>query len=285
MNALKRNRGVLLTIWIVLLLFVGCSGKGDAADDETIRVGIRSSELKTWEYMEEKASEEGLDIELVQFSSAYDPNDALNDGEIDANAFQHIAYLDTFNEKTGSDIVPIGTTIIAPLGIYSDEYTSVEEIPDGTQIAIPNDQSSWGRALLLLQEANLITVVDDFDGIGGKDKVKDNPKNLDLIPVDGFQTPRSMEDTGVAVIGNGIAVEAGLTLQDAILHESETAKPYINIIAARSEDKDDEKLQRLVELYQTESTKEFIEETFGGNYLPTFITLEELATYKETYSN
>ena len=285
MNALKRNRGVLLTIWIVLLLFVGCSGKGDAADDETIRVGIRSSELKTWEYMEEKASEEGLDIELVQFSSAYDPNDALNDGEIDANAFQHIAYLDTFNEKTGSDIVPIGTTIIAPLGIYSDEYTSVEEIPDGTQIAIPNDQSSWGRALLLLQKANLITVVDDFDGIGGEDKVKDNPKNLDLIPVDGFQTPRSMEDTGVAVIVNGIAVEAGLTLQDAILHESETAKPYINIIAARSEDKDDEKLQRLVELYQTESTKEFIEETFGGNYLPTFITLEELATYKETYSN
>jgi len=284
-NALKRNRGVLLTIWIVLLLFVGCSGKGDAADDETIRVGIRSSELKTWEYMEEKASEEGLDIELVQFSSAYDPNDALNDGEIDANAFQHIAYLDTFNEKTGSDIVPIGTTIIAPLGIYSDEYTSVEEIPDGTQIAIPNDQSSWGRALLLLQKANLITVVDDFDGIGGEDKVKDNPKNLDLIPVDGFQTPRSMEDTGVAVIVNGIAVEAGLTLQDAILHESETAKPYINIIAARSEDKDDEKLQRLVELYQSESTKEFIEETFGGNYLPTFITLEELATYKETYSN
>ncbi|HLR70703.1 MAG TPA: MetQ/NlpA family ABC transporter substrate-binding protein [Pseudogracilibacillus sp.] len=283
---MKKQSGILLiTTWIVLLLFVGCSGKGDAADDETIRVGIRSSELKTWEYMEEKANEEGLDIELVQFSSAYDPNDALNDGEIDANAFQHIAYLDTFNEKTDSDIVPIGTTIIAPLGIYSDEYASVEEIPDGAQIAIPNDQSSWGRALLLLQEANLITVVDDFDGIGGEDKVKDNPKNLDLIPVDGFQAPRSMEDTGVAVIVNGIAVEAGLTLQDAILHESETAKPYINIIAARSEDKDDEKLQRLVELYQTESTKEFIEETFGGNYLPTFITLEELATYKETYSN
>src|SRR5699024_143328 len=104
---LKKQSGILLiTTWIVLLLFVGCSGKGDAADDETIRVGIRSSELKTWEYMEEKANEEGLDIELVQFSSAYDPNDALNDGEIDANAFQHIAYLDTFNEKTDSDIVP-----------------------------------------------------------------------------------------------------------------------------------------------------------------------------------
>jgi len=270
-------------LWIVLLLFAGCSTKNGVADDDTIRVGIRSSELRTWEYLEEKAREGDLAIELVQFSSAYDPNEALNDGEIDVNAFQHIAYLDTFNEKTGSDIVPIGTTIIAPLGIYSNEYQSVEEIRDGAQIAIPNDQANWGRALLLLEDAGLITVVDDFAGIGGEDKVQGNPKNIELIPVDGFQTPRSMEDTGVAVIGNGIAVEAGLMLKDAILHESETAKPYINIIAAKSENKEDERLQQLVELYQSEATKEFIEETYKGNYLPTFITLEELATYKETY--
>lgn len=280
-----KSQRMLVALWIVLLLLAGCSTKHDAEEDETIRVGIRSSELRTWEYIEEQAEEADLDIELVQFSSAYDPNEALKDGEIDVNAFQHIAYLDTFNEKTGSDIVPIGTTIIAPLGVYSNEYEAVEEIPDGAQIAIPNDQSNWGRALLLLQDAGLITVVDDFDGIGGEDKIKDNPKNLELIPVDGFHTPRSMEDTGVAVIGNGIAVEAGLTLKDAILHESETAKPYINIIAAEAKNKDDEKLQRLVELYQSEATKEFIEETYGGNYLPTFISLEELATYKETYKN
>src|SRR5699024_6683646 len=102
----------------------------------------------------------------------------------------------TFNEKTNSNIVPIGTTIIAPMGIYSDQYESVEDIPDGAEIAVPNDQASWGRALLLLQDAGLITVIDDFDGIGGEDKIKDNPKELQLIPVDGFHTPRSMEDTG-----------------------------------------------------------------------------------------
>lgn len=282
---MKKKKRKLVAIWIVLLLFAGCSSKSGAADDETIHVGIRSSELKTWEYLTEKAKEEGLDIELVQFSSAYDPNDALDDGEIDVNAFQHIAYLDTFNEKTGSDLVPIGTTIIAPLGIYSNEYKSLEEIQDGAQIAIPNDPANWGRALLLLQEAGLLTVVDDFDGIGGEDKVKDNPKNLEIIAVDGFHTPQSMEDTGTAIIINGVAVEAGLTLEDAILHENETAKPYINIIAAQSEDKDDKTLQRLVELYQSESTKEFIEDTYHGNYLPISITLEELATYKETYKN
>lgn len=266
-------------------MIAGCNSKQASTNDEPIKVGIRSSELRTWEYMEEKAKEAGLEIELVQFSSAYDPNDALNDEEIDVNAFQHIAYLDTFNEKTDSSIVPIGTTIIAPLGIYSNKYKTIDDIPDGSQIAIPNDQSNWGRALLLLQEVGLITVVDDFDGIGGEDKIKDNPKNLELIPVDGFNTPRSMEDTGVAVIGNGIAVEAGLSLKDALHHENKTAKPYINIIAAREENQDREDLQQLVDLYQSKETEAFIEETYEGNYLPTFITLEELATYKESYDN
>ncbi|MFD2130462.1 MetQ/NlpA family ABC transporter substrate-binding protein [Pseudogracilibacillus auburnensis] len=278
-------RKLFSVFFIVLLVVIGCS-KGNASIEEgPIKVGIRSSELRTWEYLEERAKEEGLDIELVHFSSTYDPNEALLDGEIDVNAFQHVAFLDTFNEKTASDIVPIGTTIIAPLGIYSSKYESIEEIPEGSQIAIPNDSSNLGRALLLLQEAGLITVKDDFDGLGGEDKVKDNPKKLELIPMDSFNTPRAMEDTGVSVIGNGIAVEAGLTLKDALLHESETAKPYINIIAAKSEHKENEKLKQLVALYQTDETKKFIEETYDGNYIPTFITLEELSTYKKTYSS
>lgn len=280
-----KNRFIIAVLLFVMLVAVGCSSDTTVTDQEPIKVGIRSSEMKTWEYMKERAKEEGLELELVQFSSAYDPNDALNDGEIDVNAFQHVAYLDTYNDKTKSDIVPIGTTIIAPLGIYSSKYDSVDEIPDGSQIAIPNDQSNWGRALILLQEAGLITVIDDFDGLGGEDKIKDNPKNLEIIPIDSFTTPRAMEDTGVSVIGNGIAVDAGLTLKDSIFHENATAKPYINIIAAKKENKDDEELQKLVSIYQTDETKDFIEETYNGNYLPTFITLEELATYKETYSN
>lgn len=216
---------------LLLLLVIGCSNDTSASEDEPIKVGIRSSELRTWEYLEEKAAEEGLDIELVHFTSAYDPNEALADGEIDVNAFQHIAYLDTFNDKTNNKLVPIGTTIIAPLGIYSNKYTSIEDVPDGAKIAIPNDATNWGRALLLLQEAELLTVVDDFDGLGGEDKVKHNPKNLKLIPIDGFTTPRAMDDIDLAIIGNGVAVEAGLTLSDAIHHERETAKPYINVIA------------------------------------------------------
>lgn len=275
----------LIPILIFGVLLAGCSSNTTNAEEETVKVGIRSNHTRVWDYLKEEAKKEGINIDVVNFSSAVDPNQALAEGDIDLNSFQHVAYLDAFNENTGSDLVPIGTTIIAPLGVYSTKYDSLEELPDGAQIAVPNDASNWGRALLLLQEAGLLQVVDNFDGNGGEDKIKDNPKNIEIIPVEGASTPRVMEDTDASIINNGVSMEAGLSLADALIHESKTAKPYINIIAARSEDKDNKTFKKIVDLYQSEKTAEFIEETYKGNYLPTFISLEELSTYKETYSN
>ncbi|MED3943488.1 MetQ/NlpA family ABC transporter substrate-binding protein [Priestia megaterium] len=277
------------TISLLLLLFIlvitGCSNSSSSANSKEakIKVGIRSSELRTWEFIKEKAKKQGLDIELVNFSSAYDPNQALAEGEIDVNAFQHVAYLDSFNQKNGTDIVPIGTTIIAPLGLYSEKYKSLKDIPNGAQIAVPNDPSNWGRALVLLQEADLITVVEGFDGNGGEDKIKSNPKNLKIVPVDSASTPRVMQDTAASIINNGVAVEAGLSLKDALIHENKTAKPYINVIAARKKDQDKVYLKKLVKVYQSKSTAAFIKKTYKGNYIPTFISLKELNTYKDTY--
>lgn len=276
-------------IFLLLLLFIltitGCSNSLSSANSKEakIKVGIRSSELRTWEFIKEKAKKQGLDIELVNFSSAYDPNQALAQGEIDVNAFQHVAYLDLFNQKNGTDIVPIGTTIIAPLGLYSEKYKSLKDIPNGAQIAVPNDPSNWGRALVLLQEADLITVVEGFDGNGGEDKIKSNPKNLKIVPVDSASTPRVMQDTAASIINNGVAVEAGLSLKDALIHENKTAKPYINVIAARKKDQDKAYLKKLVKVYQSKSTAAFIKKTYKGNYIPTFISLKELNTYKDTY--
>lgn len=286
----------ILPILLVLGVFLaGCSNDATSntvndstkkdAENTKVKVGIRASELKTWEFIKEKAAKEGIDLEIVNFSSAVDPDQVLAEGDIDINAFQHVAYLDAFNKGNNTDIVPIGTTIIAPLGLYSNKFKSLDEIPNGAQIAVPNDSSNWGRALVLLQEAGLLTVVDGFDGNGGEDKIKENPKNIKIIPVDPATTPRVMEDTDASIINNGIAVEAGLTLKDAIIHESKTAKPYINIIAARSEDQDNPTFKKIVELYQSDDTAKFIEETYKGNYIPTFITLKELSTYKDTYSN
>ncbi|ANF45572.1 MULTISPECIES: MetQ/NlpA family ABC transporter substrate-binding protein [Priestia] len=279
------KKPIFLLLLLFILVITGCSNSSSSANSKEakIKVGIRSSELRTWEFIKEKAKKQGLDIELVNFSSAYDPNQALAQGEIDVNAFQHVAYLDSFNQKNGTDIVPIGTTIIAPLGLYSEKYKSLKDIPNGAQIAVPNDPSNWGRALVLLQEADLITVVEGFDGNGGEDKIKSNPKNLKIVPVDSASTPRVMQDTAASIINNGVAVEAGLSLKDALIHENKTAKPYINVIAARKKDQDKVYLKKLVKVYQSKSTAAFIKKTYKGNYIPTFISLKELNTYKDTY--
>ncbi|MGO0259794.1 MetQ/NlpA family ABC transporter substrate-binding protein [Priestia aryabhattai] len=279
------KKPIFLLLLLFILVITGCSNSSSSANSKEakIKVGIRSSEFRTWEFIKEKAKKQGLDIELVNFSSAYDPNQALAEGEIDVNAFQHVAYLDSFNQKNGTDIVPIGTTIIAPLGLYSEKYKSLKDIPNGAQIAVPNDPSNWGRALVLLQEADLITVVEGFDGNGGEDKIKSNPKNLKIVPVDSASTPRVMQDTAASIINNGVAVEAGLSLKDALIHENKTAKPYINVIAARKKDQDKVYLKKLVKVYQSKSTAAFIKKTYKGNYIPTFISLKELNTYKDTY--
>jgi D-methionine transport system substrate-binding protein len=279
------KKPIFLLLLLFILVITGCSNSSSSANSKEakIKVGIRSSELRTWEFIKEKAKKQGLDIELVNFSSAYDPNQALAEGEIDVNAFQHVAYLDSFNQKNGTDIVPIGTTIIAPLGLYSEKYKSLKDIPNGAQIAVPNDPSNWGRALVLLQEADLITVVEGFDGNGGEDKIKSNPKNLKIVPVDSASTPRVMQDTAASIINNGVAVEAGLSLKDALIHENKTAKPYINVIAARKKDQDKVYLKKLVKVYQSKSTAAFIKKTYKGNYIPTFISLKELNTYKDMY--
>ncbi|WP_342441057.1 MetQ/NlpA family ABC transporter substrate-binding protein [Lysinibacillus sp. FSL K6-0075] len=271
----------VIGLFTLLFLLAACA---EADEKDTVKVGIRSSELKTWEYVKEQASKEGINLELVTFSAQYDPNQALTEGEVDINAFQHVAYLNLFNTNNNSDLQAIGTTIMAPIGLYSNKYKSLDAIKEGAKIAVPNDPSNWGRALLLLQEHGLLTVTDNFDGNGGEDRIKGNPKNLTILPVDGATTPRVMEDADFAIINNGVAVEAGLLLKDAIIHESKTAKPFINVIVAKAEDKNNDTLKKIVEIYQGDETGKFIKEVSNGNYIPVEMPLDELATWKDFYS-
>ncbi|MFJ8235599.1 MetQ/NlpA family ABC transporter substrate-binding protein [Ureibacillus sp. NPDC094379] len=277
---------LLLILALASILLTACNGGNKAQGEEntTVKVGIRSSEIKTWDYIAEQAKKEGINLELVTLSAQVDPNQTLADGDIDINAFQHVAYLNLFNLNNGTDIQPIGTTIIAPLGLYSNKHDSLDDLKEGASIAVPNDPSNWGRALLLLQEHGLLTVSDDFDGNGGEDRIKENPKNLEIIPVEGATTPRVMDDTDFAIINNGTAVQAGLYLSDAIIHENETAKPFINVIAAKAKDVENDVYQKIVEIYQSEETAKLIEETYNGNFIPVKLTLEELSTWKEVYS-
>ncbi|EON71839.1 MetQ/NlpA family ABC transporter substrate-binding protein [Lysinibacillus sphaericus] len=271
----------LIGLLTLLFLLVACA---KAEEKDVVKVGIRSSELKTWEYIKEQAAKENLELELVTFSAQFDPNQALAEDEVDINAFQHVAYLNLFNTNNNTDLQAIGTTIMAPIGLYSNKYSALTDIKEGAKIAVPNDPSNWGRALLLLQEYDLLSVTEDFDGNGGEDRIKDNPKNLTILPVEGATTPRVMEDADFAVINNGVAVEAGLLLTDAIIHESETAKPFINVIVAKAEDQDNATLKKIVDIYQREKTANFIKDISKGNYVPVKMPLDELASWKKFYS-
>ncbi|USG66628.1 MetQ/NlpA family ABC transporter substrate-binding protein [Brevibacillus ruminantium] len=276
---------IVLTLFLTATALLATACSQATENQKAIKVGIRGSESRTWEFVKEQAAKQGLEIELVQLNANVNPNTVLLEGDIDANAFQHVAFLDQFNTKNKSDIVPIGSTIIAPLGIYSDKFKTIEEIPDGAKIAVPNDDSNWGRSLLLLQEAGLIEVVDKFDGFGGADKIKNNPKKLEIVPVDGATTPRVMKDVAASIINNGTAVEAGFLLKDAVFHESATAKPYINVIATSRANENREDLQKLVAIYQSKEVSDFITETYKGNYLPTKVTVEELRKFKDFYNS
>lgn len=276
---------IALVLFVLTLGLLAACGKEEASggESDTLKVGVSGGDTRTWDYIVDIAKEEGLNIELVKFNDYIQPNIALAEGEIDANAFQTISYFDEFKADQKLDLEAIGSTVIAPMAIHSKKHKTLEELPDGATIALPNEGTNFGRALLLLQEAGLITLTDDFEGIGSIDKIKDNPKNLKFEAVAAGNTPRFLDDVDASIINNNFAVEADLKLEDALFHESATAKPYINIIAAKTGDGDRAELQKLVEIYHSEEVEKFIIDTFKGSSIPTFVSLEELKNYKDAW--
>ncbi|WP_110926260.1 MetQ/NlpA family ABC transporter substrate-binding protein [Bacillus massiliglaciei] len=278
---------VLIMALVLAAVTAACGNKEEesgGSDNKTVKVGVSSGDTRTWEYIAELAKKEGLNIELVKFNDYIQPNLALNEGEIDANSFQTIAYFDEMVNDQNLKLEAIGATVIAPMGIYSKKYKKLEELPEGASIAVPNEATNFGRALLLLQEAGLITLKKEFNGSGSLEIIDQNPKKLKIQPVAAGNTPRLMDDADASIINNNFAVEAGLTLEDALFHESETAKPYINIIAVKKGDADRPELQKLVELYQSKKVEDFIKKTFKGNTIPAYVTVDELLNYQDAWT-
>lgn len=268
-----------IAILLFTLILSGCSGDSasGSGEKETVKVGVNGSGVPIWEYMKEKAAKEGIEIEIVEFADYVRPNQALADGDIDLNAFQTISYFDSFVEEHNLDLVPIGSTIIAPMGIYSEKYKSVDDLPNGSKVALPQEATNMGRALLLLQEAGLIQLKEGFDQSQGLDAIKENPKKLEFTPVVAAQTPRVLPDVAASIINNGVAVEAGLVpVDDSVYIEGAESKPYINIIAAQEKDKDNKTYKKIVELYQEDDVAEHIKKTYKDSLIPTFVPVSEL---------
>ncbi|KGK89203.1 MetQ/NlpA family ABC transporter substrate-binding protein [Clostridium sp. HMP27] len=275
---IKRLAALVLGVVITATAFVGCGqSKGTSADaskKQVIKLGVTGDDHKVWDNVKDRLAKENIELKIVSFSDYVRPNMALNDGEIDANAFQTVAYFEQFKKDRNLDLVSIANTVLAPMAIYSSNLKDLKELKDGDKIAIPNDATNGGRALLLLQEAGLIKLK---EGSGITPTVKDiveNPKNFEVIPLVATQIPRSIKDVAVAAINNGVAVEAGYSpLEDSIYIEDtkkDSVKNYFNIIAARAKDKDNAALKRLVEIYQTDETKKLIKETTKGSSIPAF---------------
>ena len=239
------------------------------ASAETIKIGVTPGpHAQILEKVKEIAAKDGLEIEILEFSDYVVPNQALSDGELHANSFQHKPYLDNQVADRGFDLVDVAYTVNFPLGIYSRKHGSFDDLPDGATIGIPNDPTNGGRALLVIadhghikldEEKGLRVTVADITG---------NPKNLNFIELDAAQLPRSLDDTDASAVNSNYALEAGLNPStDPILAEGAKA-PYINLIAVRSADKDAGWVRQLVAAYHTDEVREFVLDTFKGAVVP-----------------
>lgn len=263
--------------FVALFWLAGCSqGKADTKTKETtVKLGVIGEDTDVWDDVKARLKKENIELEYVKFTDYNQPNAALADGSIDLNAFQHQFFLDNYNEEHGTNLVSIGNTVNAPLGIYSNTIKKIEEVKEGAKVAIPNDVTNGGRALLLLQSAGLIKVDPSKGQTPTISDVTENDKKLKLTELDASQIARALNDVSLSVINSGVAVDAGFTpTKDAIFLEpvDDRARPYVNIIVARKEDETNRTYQKIVDTYQTEATAKVIEETSKGSSVPAWKT-------------
>lgn len=238
------------------------------AQSQKIRVGVTPGpHAQVMEVVKPIAAKKGLDIEIVEFSDYVVPNEALASGEIEANSFQHLPYLDNQKAARGYKIEPVAPTMNFPIGIYSKKHKTLDALPDGATVAFPNDPTNGGRALILLQDKGFIKLK---DGVGLKPTIIDiveNPKKLKFVEIDAAQAPRVLDDVDAAVINTNYASQAGLDPAKDALTREDPKGPYVNLIVVRSEDKDKPWVKALVESYHTPEVKKFVEEKFKGAVL------------------
>lgn len=213
---------------------------------------------------------EGIRLEIEVFNDYVIPNTSLEEGDLDANFFQHKPYLDEFNSQKGTNLVSAGAVHLEPMGLYSQKIKSLDELADGATISIPNDPTNGGRALLLLEKQGIIELKEGA-GLTSTDKdIDKNPKHLKFELLDAAQLPRTLDDVDASIINTNYALEAGLNpLKDAIIMEDKDS-PYANIIAIREQDKESPKIQALINALNSEETKKFIEETYKCAVVPAF---------------
>ena len=272
----NRNAKRILAAGAAAVLAVGltaCGGKENKADDKTITVAASPTpHAEILEAAKDLLKEKGYTLEIKEFDDYPQQNVVVDEGEFDANYFQHQPYLDNFIEEKGSDLVSAAKIHYEPLGIYPGASENLENIKDGAKIAVPNDATNEARALLLLEENGIITLKEDAGLNATKKDVEKNPHNIEIVELDAAQIARVVEELDFVILNGNYALDAGFNVQtDAIAKEeadSEAAQTYANIIAVKKENKDSEKIKALVEVLQSEEIGKFITDTYEGAVVP-----------------
>lgn len=243
------------------------------ADAVTIKVGASPApHAEILESIKPALAAEGVNLEIVEFTDYVIPNMALDEGDIDANYFQHYPYLADFNEKNGTDLISAGAIHFEPLGVYPGKTASIEALADGATIAVPNDATNEARALLLLEKLGLIKLADGVGLAATPLDITENTKNIKFEEIEAAQVPNVLPDVDLAVINGNYALGAGLAGQVLTTEDkdSEAAQEFANVVAVRAGDESRPEIQKLIAALQSDETTAFINEKYNGTVIPVF---------------
>lgn len=263
----SNRTAALWAVFLLLSLSISC-GNSRSNDPNHIKVGVQSGPEYALAEAAKKVAKErfDLEVELVAFNDYVLPNEALHQGDIDANVFQNKPYLDVQAGQRGYDFAIVGNTFVFPLAGYSKKIKHIDELKDGSTIIIPNDPTNGGRALLLLQEADLIKLEEGVGLLPTMNHIINNPKQLKILELEAPQLPRALDDRNVsiAVINNTFATPNGLIASRDGLFVEDKDSPYVNLVVSRQDNKDEDKIKKFVQAYQSNEVAEAAKKEFQG---------------------
>ena len=250
------------------------AASSSAASDNVITVGASPSpHAEILEAIKPELEAQGYELKIVEYSDYVQPNVALSEGDLDANYFQHLPYLENYNTENGTDLASAGAIHFEPMGLYAGKSSDITNVPDGAKIAVPSDATNEARALLLLQDQGVIKLTDGVGLEATANDIVENPHNVELVEVEAAAVPRSLQDVDFGVINGNYALSAGLDTSATLASEaadSEAAQTYANIVAVRNGDENSEKTQALLKALTSDTARKFIEDTYKGSVIPVF---------------
>ena len=265
---------LITVITLALALILSLTACGGKTDSKTIVVGATPApHAQILEVAKEILAKDGYTLEIREFDDYVLPNEAVEDGSILANYFQHITYMNDFNAGSGTHLVSVAGIHYEPFGIYAGQCASLADLPDGAKIAVPNDGTNEARALLLLEQEGLIKLKEGVGLSATKTDIVENPHNYEIVELEARLLPTTLQDVDVAVINGNYAIDAGLKVSEALAVEAAggtAAEAYVNVLAVKEGNENNEAVQALVKALQSEEVKNFILNTYDGAVIPLF---------------